>query len=136
MEERMWELPIVRALLVCERIEIDPFTQRLSFHNRVTRWRVARFPSDGTYWKVFAALSNGFGTVPINLIVRHLETDLAIPLQETTVDFSDRLREVPLLLHVRNLSFPESGTYEFALYAGDELLAVHVMRVAGPRRGE
>lgn len=131
----MWESPIVRALLVCERVEIDPFTRRLSFQKRVTRWRVAQLPSEATRWDVFVSLINGFGEVPINLIVRHLETDLAIPLQQVMVDFPDRLREVPLLLHVRSLIFPMAGTYEFALYAVDELLAVHVMQVTGPRIG-
>lgn len=132
----MWELPIVRGLLVCERAETDPRTRRLTFVNRRTRYRAIAFPTDPTNWAVFAALADGFGSIPISLVIERPGGDDEAVRYRTTVEFTDRLREVPLLLNVRNLVFPTAGTYVFTLFAGDEPLASQPLTVSGPATGE
>jgi hypothetical protein len=136
MEVAMWELPIVRGLLVCERAETDPQTRRLTFVNRRTRYLAPAFPTGPTNWAVFAALADGFGSVPITLVIERPGSEVEVVRYGTTVEFADRLREVPLLLNVRNVVFPAAGTYVFTLLAGDEPLASQPLAVTGRTTGE
>ena len=135
IEAMMNELPIAKALLVCERVDVDPLNRRLTFVNRTTRYRAATLPSSPTRWSVFAALINGFGSIELTLKLQHLETDQLIVNCTTEQEFVDRLVEVSFLITLRGIVFSVAGTYEFTLFAEDEPLSRYALRLSGPSIG-
>lgn len=125
----MNELPVAIGLSVCELVLQDVRTGYPSLINRISRWRVQSFPSPVQRLTVFAALTNGFGNLPIRLLVE--PPDGGPPVHESTwvVDFSDRLEEVWFVVDVTDLAFPTPGRYQFSLFAQTEPLAQTVIRV-------
>lgn len=125
----MIEPSIVRGLLICERVEHNPRTRRLTLVNRTTAIAFRRFPTRPRRFSVFASLTNGLGRIPIRLEIVHLETDAVVSAYRGKMEFTDRLREEPFLLNIRDYSFSAPGTYQFTLYAADEPLASQILRL-------
>ena len=125
----MNELPVAIGLSVCELVIQDASTGHPSLINRVTRLRVRSFPTPPQRLSVFAALTNGFGDIPIRIEVE--PPDGGMPIRERTVvvDFTDRLDEVWFVVELNDLVFPEPGAYQVSLFAETEPLARSLLRV-------
>ena len=126
----MWELPLIQGLMLCERVDVDPATGLPTLVRRFTRVRRDRFPTGPVGFSVFAVLSNGFGDIPLTLLIGDPAADRHLKELRTVLRFADRLREVPFHVAVENVSFPRPGVYEVSLYAADEPLASYPLQVA------
>jgi hypothetical protein len=127
---RMNELPVVRGLMVCERVIVDSQTGRRTFVNRFTSHPVERFPSPPVSFAALVVLANGFGDIPISLVIGHLESDGVIFHYQTVEHFTDRLRTHLLVIRVNGLVFPTVGEYELTLYADDEPLTRSILKLS------
>jgi len=86
-------------------------------------------PTAPQRFDLFAALTDGQGTVTMTLSVVHLDTNQEIYSQGMTVSFPDPLRVINLRFRVRQLIFDLAGTYLFALMIDDEEIATRRVRV-------
>lgn len=125
----MNELPVAIGLSVCELVIQDANTGYPSLINRITRLMVPSFPSPPQRLSVFAALTNGFGNIPIRMEVEPLDGGMPIRGRTVVVDFTDRLDEVWFVVELNDLVFPEPGTYQVSLFAEAEPLARSLLRV-------
>lgn len=125
----MNELPVVQGLIVCEQAVVDARTRNVSFINRFTIARVDAFPSQPRTVCVFASLTNGFGEHAFRVELESLDADEVVYHFQRTIQFSDRLQDVPVLLTVNDLVFPHEGAYQFSLFVGDEPLTRYRFQV-------
>ena len=131
----MDELPVVKGLVVCERVEQDRRTGNVSVFGRFNQFRSAEYPTPPRLVSAFVALTNGSGVLPVTLTVVRLDTEEPIRVVRRDVLFADRLTEVRVVFHLSAFSFPVAGWYEFGLFVADEPLAshrVHAIRSGGP----
>lgn len=113
--------PRVVALVLCERMDVDPAVRRLSLSGVFHVLRAATWPTLATF-TAYTALQGGRGEGTIELLVTRLETEedvyryrrwFAVPDPDLTVHV-----EIP----VRRCVFPAPGRYNFSLrFDGVEL---------------
>jgi hypothetical protein len=131
----MDEMPVVKGLLVCEKVITDSNTRNTSVINRFTTLRLSEFPTTPRRVSVFAALSNANGRMPLELVLEpHAEGD-SIYRFAAVVVFPNPLQEIRFILNIPAHSFPHPGGYDVTLYAGDEPLKTTTIRVLPPDRG-
>ena len=129
----MDELPVVRGLMVCERVEQDRRTGNLSVSGRFTRFHAPAYPSPPRLVSVYVALTNGYGNLPVTLSVLRFADEDTTRTERRVVRFADRLAEVQLVFNLAAFSFPTTGWYEFTLYVADEpLVSQRVHAVTAP----
>src|SRR5262245_40606282 len=117
--------PSVIGLLLCEQAVVEEKTHNVTLVNCFTRLKVEQFPSEPRRFTVFAALTNGFGDVTLDVVVVRLDNDEEVLRQSRRLRFTDRLQEVRFLFRVTRCSFPVAGVYEVSLVADGESLARH-----------
>jgi hypothetical protein len=131
----MDELPVVKGLLVCERVEQDRRTGNVSVVNRFRRLRSPAYPSPPRLVSVFAALSDGYGRFTFQVVVTNLSTEAQARTERREMLLADRLAEVQVVFHLPAFSFPVPGWYEFTLYADAEPLVSQRVEAVGPTGG-
>jgi hypothetical protein len=132
----MDELPVAVGMIVCRRVERDTQSGLLTIRDRINGIRSRAFPTKPTELAIYASFINGFGTFPLMIRVRLLETDELIRVHRSEIEFRDRLHEVPYRFSFDEMSFPAAGTYEFELELGTEPLARVLIRVRSHETGE
>jgi len=121
-------LPVVRGLLVCERVEADPVSTNLTFTTASGVFAFRRYRAGQKSFFVVTSLVNVHGTVCVR-------TTISAPLS-TEVCFShsaeiavpDRLTEVRFVLQVF-CRFNSAGSFDISLQANGELIALTPFRV-------
>jgi hypothetical protein len=121
--------PNAVGLLLCEKIIIEENTRNVTLVNIVKRVSCKTFPSPPQQLGVFAVLTDGSGSVPLSLVVSRLDTLEEIAARQWSMQFTDPLREVRLVLRLSALSFPAPGRYQFSLLADGEWVAHTVIQV-------
>jgi hypothetical protein len=127
----MAQRPSAISLMLCDQVVFERGTEKPYLLGVFTGVAVDRVPTAPQRFDIFAALTDGLGDVTMTLSVVHLETNQEIYTQKLTVSFPDPLQVDNLRFRVRQLTYAASGTYLFALTAGDEELAARRVRVYG-----
>jgi hypothetical protein len=125
----MIQPPKALGLFVCEQVLFDRDTQRPCLIGCMAGMAVTEFPSGPQRFHIFAALTDGLGTVTIDLGITHLDTEEQVYTRRGALPFPDPLRVVHLRCRIADCSFPYSGTYWIALSAGDVEIAGCRLRV-------
>ena len=125
----MPQRPSALSLMLCDQVAFEEGTQKAFLSGVFTGVSVDAFPTSPQRFDIFAALTDGLGSVTIVLSAVHMDTDQEIYRQTRTVNFPDPLRVVNLRCRVRQLIYTESGTYLFALTADGEEIAARRVRV-------
>ena len=125
----MDEQPVALGLMVCEKVIVEERTHNVSLINCFISMKVETLPSEPRRFDVFAALTNGFGDVNLEVVIERLDTWEPVYRRVQSVRFVDRLQEVRFILRISNVSFPVAGAYQVTLSADGDLLAQHEMRI-------
>lgn len=122
-------LPTVIGLIVCEQVIVEKETNNLSLINCFIRRKVSAFPSDPQKFAVVAFMTDGSGTIPMELTITESETFEIVERQSVAIAFPSRLHEVRFLFRWTECVFPAEGEYDICLLTRDALLAQHRIHV-------
>jgi hypothetical protein len=111
----MIEPPIAKGVFLCEAVIVEEETRNVSLINCFTRRVVDGFPSPLQQFYVFAIVTNGYGTMPLRMVVTDLNDGSELLAVIGVLEFSDPLDEKRALVPVKNLVFRHPGVYEVAL---------------------
>jgi hypothetical protein len=125
----MPQRPSAISLMLCDQVVFEQGTQKPYLLGVFTGVAADNFSTAPQRFDIFAALTDGQGTVTMTLSVVHLDTNQEIYSQGMTVGFPDPLRVVNLRFRVRQLIFDAAGTYLFALMIDDQEIAARRVRV-------
>jgi hypothetical protein len=114
--------PIVRGLYLAGRVDADPVTRNLTLVNCFRTLFGSGSPVQTKPFFVVAYLANGLGRVQFRVGVSRLDTLADIYEARAELDFTDRLRELRLVLRIEQCVFPVPGEYEASLWVGPDLL--------------
>jgi hypothetical protein len=125
----MIQSPKALGLFLCDQAHFEHETLKPSLIGIFDGIAVDAFPSPPQRFDVFAALTDGLGDATLHLVATHLETDRQVYAHSMEYAFVNPLRVVNLRIKVRACSFPDPGTYAFALWADEEVIAQTRIRV-------
>jgi hypothetical protein len=125
----MPQRPSAISLMLCDQVVFEQGSQKPYLLGVFTGVAADNFPTVPQRFDVFAALTDGQGTVTMTLSVVHLDTNQEIYSQGMTVSFPNPLRVVNLRFRVRQLIFDVAGSYLFALMIDDQEIAARRVRV-------
>ncbi|MCG3137946.1 MAG: hypothetical protein HJJLKODD_01801 [Phycisphaerae bacterium] len=115
--------PDVLSLIICDQIIVDRLSGKTSLIGMFSNIGAARFPVRHPQLCVFAALTDGRGVVPLEIMIVDAN-DARSPIAHgrAEVEFQDPRQVACLNLHFSGLVFPEPGQYRVQLYCQSELL--------------
>ncbi|GEM_PF-3421386 len=136
----MPQQPKAISLMLCDQVVFEQGTQKPYLLGVFTGIAVDGFPTGSQRFDLFAAFTDGLGSVRMSLSVVHLETGEEVYGQRMTVKFPDPLQIVNVRIRIRQLAFESPGTYLFALTAAnsegdDEEIAARRVKVYVPHKG-
>jgi hypothetical protein len=126
----MIQRPTAFGLWLCEDVLVEEHTRSVTLLRHFDVLRVLSFPSPPAQFTVYAVLTDGLGPMTLRLVVAHADTleevyDRPLP----RINLTDPLAITRVRFRVRSCRFPESGRYEFSLYAEEEVVATCLLRV-------
>ncbi|MBI3468916.1 MAG: hypothetical protein HY000_38415 [Planctomycetes bacterium] len=124
-------LPLVRNLIACEDIRVDPNNPRsVTLVNLITAIRSLENPAYPLLYRelcVFAQLTDCRGSADVGIRIIHEDTGQFAypgPRHSWTAPMSaDPLEVVGVRFRIRNLNFPEPGLYWIQLWYNGNVLA-------------
>lgn len=120
----MDETPILRQLLICEKIIFEQGTGNPTLINCHSGKIAAGFPADPVPFVVYGLLTDGFGAFTMQLRVLRLDTLDVIFQHSMPMVMMDRLQDAHFVYRMNNLSFPIPGRYEIDLSANGSLIGL------------
>src|SRR5947209_4556589 len=117
----MNETPVLRQLLVCEKLIVERDSNNVSLINCHSIRRAAHFPSRPISFGVYGLLTNGYGSFTIHLDITRMDTGELIFQRVFPMVFPDRLRATDFACRINGFVFPIEGHYEIVLKANQEL---------------
>jgi hypothetical protein len=121
--------PIALGLTLCDLVIVEEDTRKVSLIGNLTRWTADNFPYTAPPFFAFSALTGSVGEGRMDLVVARLDTGEDIYRQHRVVHFTDRLRELHLILRVGNCVLLAAGWYQATLLADQEWVAQRRFRV-------
>ena len=125
--------PTVLALIVCDEVIDDRFTNKKSLIGLFNNINAPGFPVVHPQLVVFLAMT-GQGTVPIRLELVHAE-DITneegpiLRLEQSEFQFKDPNAVVEMVFKLNGVPFPRAGLYHFRVLSGNDLLNQREFRV-------
>jgi hypothetical protein len=122
--------PVVLAIVICDLIIRDELTKKLTLVGVFSAIYGAKLPVvlSGSM-HLYAALTDGRGEYKSRIMIRHLETEAVIFQAEGPLVFQDPQQVVELNIKLPQVSFPQWGRYEIALFAEEQLLGSRTFTV-------
>lgn len=121
--------PKALGLFLCDRVIVDRDTSKPCLIGCFTGMAVNDFPSGPQQFDVFAALTDGLGSVTMDLTVTHLDSEKEVYARRLPVRFPDPLRVVQIRYRILDCDFPVAGVYLVALSIADVEIAACRVRV-------
>ena len=125
----MNETPVLRQLLICEKLIFERDTNNASLINCHAIRRATRFPTQPVSFAVYGQLTNGHGSFTIHLGITRLDTGELIFQRAFPMVFADRLRTTDFASRINDFVFPVTGSYEIVLSADQEPLGMATLVV-------
>jgi hypothetical protein len=126
----MNETPLLRQLLVCEKIVVEKDTGYVSLINCHNQRYCDRFPTRPLVFGIFGVMTNGSGEIPMKLTITRLDTFAVFYERHFMRRFKNRLHTSNLIApSVNGLIFRVEGAYQFDLWAGDEPIGMTSLRL-------
>ena len=123
----MIQPPKAIGLFLCDQVIFERETLKPSLIGCFGGMAVNEFPSVPQRFDVFAALTDGIGTVTIDLTGTHLGTEDEVYRRSLVIRFPDPLRVLHFRYRVFDCKFPIAGVYLFALSVAEvEIVACRV----------
>ncbi|MFQ5843793.1 MAG: hypothetical protein ACE5JG_02270 [Planctomycetota bacterium] len=116
--------PSVKAMLICDLIIHEQGTNKKSLIGIFQDIHLQKFPARFPRIGVYVNLTDAHGSYVLDLRLVNAADGNEVGRGTTPpVEIDSPLRTCEFALQIQNLLFPEAGTYEFQLYANDDLLA-------------
>ncbi len=122
-------VPKAFALTLCEGLEVDPATGRVSLDGIFNFLRFPAYPTPAQQFTVFSVLHDGLGAGIMSLKILQVGTDRKIYQFQKWAAFSMRLQMVNLEIKVNRCIFPEPGRYLFALDFERQIIAQRYLQL-------
>jgi len=119
----MSQVPRSLGLILCDQVIFERETLKPSLIGCFTAMNSEEFPFTHPHFDVYSPLTDGLGTVILDLVVVDLENDVQIYAHSMEFPFPDPLQVINLRMRVRRCAFPHPGTYLFTLFGDGEELA-------------
>jgi hypothetical protein len=119
----MIQHPVALGLMLCEQVIVQETTRNLTPVNCFSKREVAQFPSEAVPFVLFVVLTDGMGTMNMEIVIQRLENLDVIYRRAVPCQFSDPLQEVRGIFRINTCSFPAPGYYQISLWAEKELVA-------------
>ena len=115
--------PLALALIVADDVYVCPATQKKSLLGMFSSIHPRSFPAVLGRFVVYAAMTDGYGNVPIQMRLVDAE-ELRGPLLDLSAEcqFPDPRSVGELIWQSRGVSFPEPGEYRLQLFGCGALL--------------
>ena len=121
----MHQRPVVLGLSLCENVIIDERTRNVTLVNCFTHRTADRFPTEPVDFTAFAFLSDGVGSVAMELMIERLDTLDEVRRHDSfAIEFRNPLQSVRCSIRVRRVEFPVAGHCQVILLAGGEAIAM------------
>jgi hypothetical protein len=124
----MREIPVVVGLMLCDQVIVDKDTYKPCLIGVFTGLAVQDFDEPQRF-SAFVALTNGQGSVDLELRCQRLDTGEGIYRQAYKAYFPDPLAVLNVNIRVRSIRFPEAGWYDFEICVNGELVGQRKIRV-------
>ena len=111
----MIKLPEVVALVLCERMEVDPQRGKTSLSGIFHARRLRSFPSPGQTFTAYVAVYGGIGEGTLQLDISRLDGEDCIYTWRKWCTFPGPTYLVNLEIPIEDCSFPSPGRYELTL---------------------
>ncbi len=115
-------LPHVLAMIICDMVIDDRISGKKSLIGLFDAIATTDLPCIVNELHVFLALTEGYGTVKLQLRCTRAAQDEELFSTVQEVRFPDPLAVVEINMGFCGCEFPEPGEYRFQLYAGNSLL--------------
>ncbi len=124
----MNETPILRQLLICEKLIFEQGTGNVSLINCHEGWLAEHFPSPPIPFIAYGVLTDGFGTFTMQVRITRLDTGEEIYRQSMPMLMTDRLHGAHFVYR-NKIGFPAAARYEIAVLADNELLGLSALSI-------
>src|SRR5947209_5562967 len=108
-------LPKAFALTLCDRLEVDPSTGKVSLVGIFNRRGFGSYPTDPQAFTVYTVLYDGLGQGTLKLRIIQGKMDADILVFQRWSSFVTRLQMVNLEVRIERCIFPEVGRYSVEL---------------------
>ncbi|SRR5216683_3999357 len=112
----MFRRPRVLGLTLCDRMEINPATGKVSLVGIFQAMHFRDFQAARRSFTIYFALYDGAGEGIIELAITQLETEKDILYKERRVTFPGRGLVMNMEFPVQNCRFPAPGNYAITLH--------------------
>jgi hypothetical protein len=114
--------PFPLAMVICDCIYRDPFTNKYTLIGTFSTVTALRFPVVHPHLFIYAALTGGRGSIPIRLILTGPDEQEIVEVggEYNAGDDPRMIEEVGLGLP--NVPFPLPGEYRLSLFANNEFM--------------
>jgi hypothetical protein len=129
-------LPVVKPLIVCEKVTQVPGSGNLHFENIFSAIRSRDwppFPYRKDQFCVFVQLSDASGNLPAWVQVVDADTfDPVFRTADHPLTFPHRRWVLRARFQIRQCLFPHPGEYLIQFFCAGEMMADHVLYLLGP----
>lgn len=125
----MNETPVLRQLLICEKLLFERGTNNVSLINCHTERSTYRFPTPPMSFAIYGLLADGYGTFRLVLRIVRVGNGDVVFQRIAPITFDDRLQTKDFNAQINQFVFPAAGFYEIILLANQELLATTTLEL-------
>ena len=126
--DRAKPLPQCKALLLCEDVFEDELSGQYSLHKLIEALEFSAFPGDSAAFAIFLQLYDGIGTYELSVELHDLaENTKAAMAFIMSLDFTERLARMDVILPVDSLRLPRPGRYELVVSLDGVELASQIL---------
>ena len=119
-------VPVLVAMLVCDVAVAEPTTGKKTLVGIFDRIRAAKFPTQHPM-SLYLKLTNAEGYYKTEIKFRQLKTGSVLAGASGELQAIDRLASVDMCIPFPPLLIPESGRYDFQLWANSMFLGSTVL---------
>ena len=115
--------PKVNAMLICDKTITEVGTNKKSLIGIFENINAYKFPCTHPFLSVYIKLTDANGKYKFSLELVDLENDKPIGRGELPqiLEIKDPLVTRDLVFNLASLKFPHSGTYEFRIFANNQI---------------
>lgn len=121
--------PTAVGLTLCRLVIVEERTQNVTLANSFLRLEVDSFPSSPIPFVAYTHLTDGLGTITLDLIVSRCDTLEEVYTRSLKTTFKNPLKQLRLCWQIHSCSFPVAGAYQFGLQADGELITQSILKV-------
>ena len=118
----MNHVPVAIGLVLCEQVIVDVASRNVTPVNCFRKFGLNEIPGTASF-SIVAWLADGLGEMPVQIIVRGMNSKDEVFRMERLMRFDDPLKDMRFTARIRDCPIPAAGYYEVVLSADGEFVA-------------